>query len=388
MEKMKILINVVNARNIGGGFQVVFNFIVMTQEYVNTDVEWYYAVSERLDSLLSNNFKEKVEKDHYFVFPNQPDFKRTYWQVRRELRSLEDNIEPDVIFSPLSPGFFFFKHKEVMRFANAWSTNANSYAWKTMPFKSKLRMYAYNIMQRALLRRAKYIITQTETVKGGLLRITNLPSDRVKVVPNVLPAVLQGIDPTPLKEDPRWFDFVAVGGQMPHKNLEIIPEVLSILDKKYHIHNLRFHTTLPPESDVWLRIENGLKAYHHEEHVVNHGNMRLTELADLYRHCRFCFLPSVLETFSASTIEAMYFDLKTVASDFSFNKEVMQDACLYFEPMNAASAAEKITQIVGDKELQNILSSKMKKRLKNYSDFKTYYDNTVDFLTEVGKSSI
>lgn len=50
---MKILINVINARNIGGGFQVVFNFILKTQEYTRPDVEWYYAVSDRLDGYLS-----------------------------------------------------------------------------------------------------------------------------------------------------------------------------------------------------------------------------------------------------------------------------------------------------------------------------------------------
>lgn len=385
---MKILINVVNARNIGGGFQVVFNFMLKTQEYTRPDVEWYYAVSERLDSFLGDDFKAKMKKDHYFVFPDQPDFRGTYRRVKRELRELENKIDPEVVFSPLSPGYFFFKHKEVMRFANAWSTNATSYAWKTLPFKPKMRAKIYNIMQRALLRKAKYIITQTETVRGGLLRVTGLPENRVFVVPNVLPAVLQDIDPTPLDADAQWMDVAAVGGQMPHKNLEIIPEVLRVLKEKYRLTNVRFHTTLPADSGVWWRIENGLKEYGLTECVVNHGNMRLVDLADLYRHCRFCFLPTVLETFSASTIEAMYFDLKTVASDLSFNKEVMQDACLYFEPMNAASAAEKLAQVIGDKALQDKLSAKMKERLKNYTDFKKYYDNTVDFLVKVGNDAL
>lgn len=385
---MNILINVVNARNIGGGFQVVFNFILKTQEYIRPDVDWYYAVSERLDSFLNDDFKAKVKNDHYFVYPDQPDFSGTYRQVKRELRDLENKIKPEVVFSPLSPGYFFFKHKEVMRFANAWSTNATSYAWKTLPFKQKLRTIVYNAMQRALLRKAKYIITQTETVKGGLLRVTGLPLNRVLVVPNVLPAVLHDIDPTPLGVDDKWIDVAAVGGQMPHKNLEIIPEVLRTLKEKYQLNNVRFHTTLPSDSGVWLHIEKALEEFGITECVVNHGNMRLTDLANLYRHCSICFLPTVLETFSASTIEAMYFDLKTVASDLPFNKEVMQDACLYFEPMNADSAAENLAQVIGDKTLQSELSIKMKERLKNYMDFRKYFDDTVDFLVKVGKDAL
>ena len=243
-------------------------------------------------------------------------------------------------------------------------------------------------MQRALLRRAKYIITQTETVKGGLLRVTGLPENRVKVVPNVLPAILQDIDPTSLDRDSKWVNVAAVGGQMPHKNFEIIPEVLRILKEKYQLSTVRFHTTLPAESGVWWRIENGLKKYGVEENVMNHGCLKLTELADLYRHCRFCFLPTVLETFSASTIEAMYFDLKTVASDLPFNTEVMKDASLYFEPMKPESAAEKLALVIGDKSLQDDLSYKMKERLNNYIDFRKYFDNTVDFLIQVGNNAL
>ena len=59
---MKILINVVNARNVGGGLQVVHNFLLGTLKYPCFDVEWYYAVSERLDTVyLNDEFKSKVE---------------------------------------------------------------------------------------------------------------------------------------------------------------------------------------------------------------------------------------------------------------------------------------------------------------------------------------
>ena len=170
--------------------------------------------------------------------------------------------------------------------------------------------------------------------------------------------------------------------------MEIIPDVIKALKQKYGIENVSFHTTLPEDSGVWWRINKELTACGLEENVVNHGNMRLSDLAEMYRHCRFCFLPTVLETFSASTIEAMYFDLKTVASDLPFNKEVMQDSCLYFEPMNPESAAEMLARLITDNELQSVLSYKMKERLKNYTDFRKYYNDTVDFLVKVANNEI
>ena len=102
---MKILINVVNARNVGGGLQVVHNFLLGTLKYPYFDVEWYYAVSECLDTVyLNDEFKSKVE-GHYFVFPNQPDFFHTYRKTQKNLRRLENKIKPDVIYTILGPTF-------------------------------------------------------------------------------------------------------------------------------------------------------------------------------------------------------------------------------------------------------------------------------------------
>lgn len=379
---VKILINVVNARNIGGGFQVVYNFIVKTIEYQRDDVEWYYAVSEKLDSVLPDSF-HVLTQDRYRVFPNQPDFFKTYRQVKRQLRAWENEMKPDVVFSPLSPGYFFFKTKEVMRFANAWSTNATPESWETLPTKQKIRTKIYNIMQRSLLRRAKYIVTQTEVVRGGLLRVTHLPQDHVVVVPNVLPAFFLSVSPEQYPAEDGWVDIAAVGGQMPHKNLDIIPRVLRILRDQYHKDNVRFHTTLPVDSYVWRKIEEEVESLGQHGKVINHGALSLTRLADLYKHCQYCFLPSVLETFSASTLEAMYFGLFTVASDMSFNREVLKDASVYFQPMNPTSAAEQFATLIDDAEKQLHLKEMMTERISHYLDFRKYFNDTVDFLIKV-----
>ena len=54
---MKILINVVNARNVGGGLQVVHNFLLGTQQFARPDVEWYYAVW--IPNILTKSLKPK-----------------------------------------------------------------------------------------------------------------------------------------------------------------------------------------------------------------------------------------------------------------------------------------------------------------------------------------
>ena len=94
---------------------------------------------------------------------------------------------------------------------------------------------------------------------------------------------------------------------------------------------------------------------------------------------------SVLEVFSASTIESMYFQLPTVATDLFFNTEVFGDSCLYYTPKNAKEAAKQIVKAVTDEKLRKELQEKMKIQIKKFSSFDKYYNDTVDFLIEVGE---
>lgn len=380
---MRILINVVNARNVGGGLQVVHNFLLATRRYPRKNLEWYYAVSECLDTIyLDDEFKAGV-RSNYFVFPNQPDFLHTYRKVQKDLRQLEDDIQPDVIYTILGPSYNFFKHREVIRFANSWATNSNVYAWSTLSFKNKVKMYLHGVLERALLKRAKFLMTQTETVQQGLFRVTGLPIERIRVVHNVLPALYVNMDNKPIKEDSGWIEISAVGSG-EHKNLDIIPKVLKELEDNYGIKNYRFHITLPNSSPILSVIQKQLKELGYEDRIINHGNLKQQDLALLYRKCRISYLPSVLEVFSASTIESMYFQLPVVATELSFNTEVFGDSCLYYTPKDAKDAAEQIMKAVTDENLRESLINKMNIRLKLFCGFEKYFDDTVNFLMEVG----
>lgn len=380
---MKILINVVNARNVGGGLQVVHNFLLGTQQFARPDVEWYYAVSECLDSkYLDEIFKTKANS-HYHVFPNQPDFLHTYRRVQNELRQLENDINPDVIYTILGPCYNFFKNREVIRFVHPWVVTSNPYAWSTLPFKTKIRMKIHILLLKKLVRRIPFIVTQNEAVKQGLIKELGKNPEHIRVINNVLPAVYASLENTPIEEQTSWVEIPVVGGG-EHKNLDIIPYVLKELEESYGIKNYRFHITLPQSSPVLPVIEKKIKEFGFEDRIVNHGNLKQQDLAILYRSCKISFLPSVLEVFSASTIESMYFQLPTVATNLSFNTEVFADSCLYYTPKNFKGAASQIVKAVTDEKLRSELCDKMKKQLLRFNSFEKYFNDTVDFLIEVG----
>ena len=237
-----------------------------------------------------------------------------------------------------------------------------------------------------MIRKAHYFVTQTETTKNGILKITGEQDNHVCVVKNVLPSVFKSMDNTPIIEDD-WINIACVGNPVPHKNFDIIPSVLIEL-RKLGINNVRFHTTIPNDHSLYEKIKYELVKSELIDGWVNHGRLSQIELGFMYQRCQFCFLPTLLEVFSASTVEAMYFNLPTIATDLPFNKEVFQDSCLYYIPMDAKDAALKFQALVNDKKNQEFLKVKMQERLKLFDDYENHFNSIKDFLIKVAKNKL
>lgn len=382
---MKIAVNTISTKkHAGGAYQIAYNFLMETLKHQD-DVEWYYITSSDVDDAVGKEFAS-IRGQRYFVFPTQPDFKGSYRRVKKELAQWEDKYKPDVVYTISSPCYFSFKTTEVMRFANAWITNPNKESWGVLPWKKWFEMRFYRIVQIRLLKKAKYIVTQSETVKQGLVRITGLAQNHIKVVPNVLPKVFSDTT-VERKGRNEVFDVICAAAHSPHKNLEIIPDVLKALKENHKITNVRFHLTITEDNPFLEKIVKRCEDYGIENGIVNHGRCSQKQLCAIYNNSDFCFLPSLLETFSASSLEAMYFGLCIVASDFDFNREVIADAGLYYEAMNASDAADKIAMLVNDDILCQGLRMKMRIRLPLYNDYEKHFMAIKNFLQNVAIKS-
>lgn len=376
---MKILVNTISTKKISGGaFQISLNFLLKSLEH--KEIEWYYITSQDLDEVIGNHF-EGLKGKKYFVFPTQPDFRGSYKRVKKELAALEEMIQPNVVYSITAPCYFTFKTKEVMRFTNPWVTHPNKYSWSTYSLSERIRQWLYCINQRRLMKKAYAFITQTETTKEGIVRITGKSKDLVRVVSNVLPSVFNKIDNTPIVEND-WINTACVGNPVPHKNFDILPDVLLELSK-LGINNVRFCTTIPFDHPLIKKLEIRLNSLGMMNNWKNYGRVSQKELAAMYQRCQLCFLPTLLEVFSASTVEAMYFKLPIVATKFSFNTEVFEDSCLYYEPKNAKDAANQFAKLISNKELQEEMRRKMQVQLAKYGDYDKHFNAIRDFLIEV-----
>lgn len=380
---MRILVNTVSTKKISGGaFQISQNFLLKTLEH--RDVEWYYITSQDLDDVIGEQFNN-IRGKRYFSLPTQPDFKHTYAKVKKQIKLLDQQIKPDVVYSITAPSYFTFEATEVMRFTNPLVTHPNKYSKSTQTWIERIRTWLYCKNQVRLMKKAHFFITQTETTKQGILRITGLPENHVCVVNNVLPSVFKHMDNTPIVEDD-FVNIACVGNPVPHKNFDILPDVLIEL-KRLGIENVRFHTTIPFDHPLNNKLKKHLNELGMMKNWKNYGRISQKELGAMYQHCQLCYLPTLLEVFSASTVEAMYFNLPIVATNFSFNTEVLADSSLYYEPKNAKAAAQQLAKLIADKALQEEMKEKMKIQLAKYGDYDKHFNAIKAFLLEVANVS-
>lgn len=380
---MKVVINAIFAKQRGGGgFQIVNNFI-KTSINDNSGIEWIYFVSEDFDKFVDGLFDESRDKT-YFVFPTQPDV-NSHFFVQRRIDKLVAQLKPDVVYSILAPSFFKFDCKEVMRCSNAWNyvDSVNSWAWSSQTFKQRIITRFKAMLVCREMKHSSFFVTQTDVAKRSIMQITGTTGDNVKVVPNVLPAIYLNTK-VEKKTDDNIFDIVYVSAVYPHKNIDIIPLVANILKSEYNISSFRFHVTIPDRDKGFLtKFKSQAIQLGVNDLIVNEGYQTQKQLVSLYSKCDLFFFPSLLETFSASLLEAMYFKMPIVATDFDFNIEVAKDAALYFEPQNAEQAAMQISRLICNKQLYNQMVVNGQERIQCYNDYQKHFNEIRDFLIEV-----
>ena len=379
---MKIVLNTILAKEKGmGGFNVALNFFNRTM--LDEDNEWFYFVSPVFDA-EAKGIERGIDSNHYYVFHPQPDFKH-FLTDRKLIRHIEDSIKPDVVYSILAPSYHQFKSIEVMRCANAWTVvgGVNKYAWRVTPLSIRIRYFLKARITHLLMRRTAYFVTQSQIAKKCILRTVHTSSDNVCVVSNVLSDKFQSVCAE--KYPHSGYNMVYASSPAVHKDYLLLPKVVRILIDEYGLSSFKVHVTIPENATATFL--KSIQHYNVEDYFVNHGFMSHSDLIQVYRHCDLGLFPSLLETFSGTLLEYMYFKLPIVASDLNFNREVADNAAIYFQPHNAKDFAAKIYDVFSNDEIKHVLLNHANERLKIYSNNSDKFSETLSFLRRVAQDN-
>ncbi|MGD9731528.1 MAG: glycosyltransferase family 4 protein [Desulfamplus sp.] len=349
---MKILINASNLV-MGGALQVARSLLIEIPK-----LEKKYTIKAVVSPQLAEILPPEYD---YEVVSTSPAKIISGIYSRIQLSEIEIKFSPDIVLSIFGPTYWKPKNLHVCGFANPWIYTANDYAWKTRNKLNKILDILIIFLKRLELRRESadaYILETNYMVKALQKKFHRTP---MYVISNNCGQPFY--DKTNFKTDclkmpektSREFRIITLTQYYPHKNLEIIPLIASKIKALNPLLNVKFYLPLAIQSQGWKKIYGIAKNHNVESYILTVGPVSPADAPQFYYNADLMLLSSVLECFSANYPEAMISGIPIITTDLPFARSVCKNAALYYKPMDALDAANKILTLERDKKLYNRL---------------------------------
>lgn len=328
----QVLINCSNL-HVGGGVAVATSFVDCLSKLECEDTDIHLLLS----SDVNHNLKMLGTDMSSFASCQVRDFFgiKALWQgLSSHFRGM------DLVFTVFGPAYFLFsKSYHLVGFAHPLiiypdnPITARLNIFDRMVFRIKSRI------QQFFFARADSIVVELEHVKTGLERTNRFTHKPINVVHSAVHTIFKEPDkwlPLLLPKSQSSLKLGIISRNYPHKNLQILGEVKRHLLEDYKL-TVDIYVTFQPEE--WAVCDESFK-----KNITNVGGLNLSQCPTFYSLMDGVIFPSLLECFSAVPIEAMMVKKPLFASDLPFIRDVCDDHCNYFDPMDAADIARSIIE--------------------------------------------
>lgn len=355
----------INAHNVikGGGINVVISIIDSFLEENDHFILVIPGLSIYRDFIkkLPNYKKAKISEIVY----SKPGLSRFIykWYVNKyQLPKLIKKWQILKVFSLGNIGFASAA-KQLVLVQNAYATLTDNRIWERIPFKQRLYL---KFMQKQILKNLKHadvIAIQTQTMRNNIKKLLGIRDEQTVIHPNVIRTDMFNTH-SRIEERSDKYKFLFLSKLFPHKNFEILePLAERITNESLPVTiTLTLDNNIPSEK---LLADRLLKLF--PSVFKNQGLVAYNNLPEIYAAHDAIFFPTLLESFSATYIEAMAFGKTIVTSDLEFAREICGDLAFYFNPFDVSSAFETIKLLLCDKHTREIKISAYKKKLEELS---------------------
>jgi alpha-1,3-rhamnosyl/mannosyltransferase len=228
-------------------------------------------------------------------------------------------------------------------------------------------LYA-RVMLRLAVRRARRLITVSESTRQDLVERLGARPERIRVIPNGVgppfgPAEAPGAsDPTLEALGVARPYFLFAGNPLPHKNLARLLEAFAGLPPALGRLVL---VGIPPAARAAvdaLLAAPGLRA---RVHVL--APVAPPVLVRLYQHATVVVCPSLWEGFGLAALEAMACGAPVIAAKRGGLPEVVGDAGVLIDPLNVDALREAMYTLAGQEPLRAALRARGLARARAFS---------------------
>lgn len=355
MEQPQILINLSNL-NIGGAYQRAVSFIKNWSDY-SVDRALLVCRADMIEDILKMTSLSKLEVVEVTYSPADIMYG---WRTRVILNKIVAEYNVKVAFSFVGPAYWRPKCYHIVGFGVPHIVYKDLPYVKALSVKSKLRFAIKRFVTRV---EADHWIVQTKDVQSRLTTQLKVELDKVSIVTNGPGRQFDNLERK--RRTAHEFRLITPTTYRPSKNLEIISQIAPLLEKE----KVMFYVTLDEISYQLLFREN--------KNVINLNKISPVDLPKVYSEVDALFLPSYLECFSASYVEAMLVGIPIIASDLPFARTVCEDAAIYFDCDNQKDA---FMSIINLKNNQTKIEEIVTKGFKKLESFDTSYEQYKKYL--------
>ena len=208
--------------------------------------------------------------------------------------------------------------------------------------------------------KVKKVITSSNFAKNEIIKVLNLSQEKIEVVylavdEKFKPQLYEKIKEVKDKYKINKNYILYLGNAKPHKNLNCLLSAWQLIDKKI-------------KKDYILVLAGvGEKFYCNDADILIIPFVSEEELPALYSGAKVFVFPSVYEGFGLPPLEAMACGCPVISSNVSTMPEILNDACLYFNPFDINKISNVISEVVQSESLREKMRTKGFERVKIFT---------------------
>lgn len=374
---MRIFIDNSNL-NVGGGIQVATSFL---NDLKNLDNMGSLNDFELIHIIQSSNSSLQIDKNYFskkFIFHDlDKNCEKSITKRVAQVKKIEHAFKPDIIFTVFGPSYHKSKCPKIVGFAIPHLIYTNSPYFNSLSVIKRVKQFCINrIKNFCFLKNSDVLIFESG-------RANEIYSSKYKKKTYTVNNTLNSIfDKKEFWEDifiqKTNFDILCLSANYPHKNLKLIPEIIDYILSRNVISNFKIHI-----SGI---KENFSFSENHNVYINYLGHVKLEKLPSLYSQMDCLLMPTLLEVFSTTYLEAMFMKIPIVSSDMDFARDVCGNAALYSAPTDAKEYGINIIKLYKYGPLRNKLIENGTSNLKKFGNSLDRTKKYIEIINETKKT--
>ncbi len=323
------------------------------------------------------------------VFPDGGSIFRRWLFDNHELPKIVKSWKPDVVLGLGNMGLYGNKIiPQAVLCHNPFLLYDRRHYGRTYGLKNLL---IQKILKRprfaADLRNSQIVFCQTRTAEKRIREVYGYRGE-CRILPNAVSFFTQSGEhddsvPDALRPHMDKFRLFYLTKYYSHKNIEILVDMFDRCGGELSSVVL-FLTVAAEQGRGAARLLHEIERRGLQERIINVGPIPQESLGSYFHNVNALLMPTLLESFSGSYLEAMHFGVPILTSDLDFAREVCGNAAVYFDPWKMESIKEAILKLINNPKMAELLISKGREQMKrNYSTWNSITEKLLENLHEI-----